>query len=238
MDGQDLSCIMTVLRGKFGGPILEKMGKEVRVVCFDLGGVILEIRHSWNEVCANLGLSAPAQGHPLTSFQPFVDYQAGSIDTDEYLAALGAWLGVSEARAKAAHQGILIGDYPGAQELVRALNASGAFTCCFSNTNDLHWPVLCDPARHPAIGALQRRLASHELGCAKPDPAAYKAVEGLLPANSGIVFFDDSTENVEAACQAGWDAYRIDPSNDPLRQLWERLDILELVDLQSIARRH
>ncbi|BCW44747.1 haloacid dehalogenase [Arthrobacter sp. StoSoilB5] len=49
---------------------------------------------------------------------------------------------------------------------------------------------------------------SAELGMAKPDPEIYVAVtEGMQIAPSQVVFFDDRQVNVDAAIEAGWDAY-------------------------------
>ena len=64
-------------------------------------------------------------------------------------------------------------------------------------------------------------LASHLVGLRKPAKAMYEYVEraaGLAP--SGILFFDDVVENVEAARRRGWRAYRIDPApDDPIPQV-------------------
>ncbi len=198
---------------------------RLRIVCFDLGGVLLQIRHTWDEICEHLGVPGPPNGpHPLNGFSAFREYQAGSIDAATYLQSLSGWFGGSVEEAEAIHGAILVADYPGAFELVGELEREGIFTCCFSNTNDLHWPVLCDPVRHPAIGALRRRIASHEIGLAKPDPASYRAVEKLTPAGAEIVFFDDSAENVAAANREGWTAFRVDPSKDPVRQVRSALE--------------
>jgi FMN phosphatase YigB (HAD superfamily) len=200
------------------------------VVCFDLGGVLLQIGHSWNEACAVAGVPEPDGRVGLNSFEPLVRYQAKQMDEDAYLAALGEWLGIGLPEARTVHESIILGDYPGAFELVKQLQSLGYFTCCFSNTNAIHWPVLTDPVRHPAIAALDRRFASQELGLAKPELASYRAVEEQLPAHDSVIFFEDTQENVLGAADAGWQAFRIDPFTDPIAQMRRTLGGLAILD--------
>ena len=71
-----------------------------------------------------------------------------------------------------------------------------------------------------SFARLQRRLASHELGLHKPDPAIYQAATRTLGAAPGeILFFDDLAHNVSAAREAGWAAEWIDPAGDPVGQM-------------------
>jgi putative hydrolase of the HAD superfamily len=52
-----------------------------------------------------------------------------------------------------------------------------------------------------------RLYFSCELGCQKPDPAYYGAIERDLGlAGGGILFWDDATVNVESAREVGWNA--------------------------------
>jgi HAD superfamily hydrolase (TIGR01509 family) len=52
-------------------------------------------------------------------------------------------------------------------------------------------------------------FASCDIGYKKPDFRFYKTVTNVLQLRGvdRIVFFDDRIENVEAARQAGWEAY-------------------------------
>jgi FMN phosphatase YigB (HAD superfamily) len=141
------------------------------------------------------------------------------MDADEYLDRLTAWLATDRDGAERVHQAILQDDYPGALALVEELQGLGLFTCCFSNTNGLHWPTLSSPIHHPAVGNLNRRFTSHELRKAKPEPESYQEVESGMPPHGTVVFFDDGLENVIGASDAGWQAFRIDPHDDPVNQM-------------------
>jgi HAD superfamily hydrolase (TIGR01509 family) len=64
----------------------------------------------------------------------------------------------------------------------------------------------------PAVMKLHHRHASHELGLAKPDAAAYREFERLTASRGDeILFFDDLPENIAAARSIGWQCVQIDP---------------------------
>lgn len=60
-------------------------------------------------------------------------------------------------------------------------------------------------ARHPFLGAFDRRFLSGDLGTLKPEPEIYAAVEsatGIAP--DRLLFTDDRAENIAAAAARGW----------------------------------
>jgi len=196
------------------------------VVCFDIGGVLVRIRHTWNHAAEAAGLAAQLGNgtRRLNDSPDLIAYQAGEIELNEYSKRLGAWLGLGPEDAVRVHNQILIEDYPGAYDLVQQLKSKGVWTCCFSNTNGLHWTVLTDPAHFPAVASLDKKIASHELLAAKPDPAAFRQVETMFPFKADrIVFFDDTLENIYGAAEAGWEAFRLDPDADPVAEATEIL---------------
>ena len=69
---------------------------------------------------------------------------------------------------------------------------------------------------YPTVAGLRHKLASHELGLRKPDPAFYKALEKRTGVDGDdILFFDDLAENVRAAAALGWRVVQVDPAGDP-----------------------
>lgn len=201
------------------------------VVCFDIGGVLVRINHTWNEAALSAGVKTKLETDTRLNDSPhLIEYQAGQIDVDSYGEGLGQWLGTPKEEALLVHSRILVSDYPGALELVAELKSNGIWTCCFSNTNDLHWIVLTDPQHFPAVASLDQKIASHELRAAKPDVAAYKQVEEMLPLRSErIVFFDDTLENIYGAAEAGWEAFRLDPAGDTIAEARSILTKMELI---------
>lgn len=187
------------------------------LVVFDIGGVLVRIRHTWDDALNALGEAPLARPNPwrAAEYDPLTGYQQGEMDEDAYLLRLGDDLGISPERAREAHATMLEGDYVGARALVEELNAAGVHTACLSNTNALHWVTLTNPDRHPAIAALERRIASFEIKFSKPRPEAFMAVTNRYPDVECKFFFDDSIDNVIAARNMGWEAHRVDPDGDP-----------------------
>ena len=191
------------------------------LVVFDIGGVLVRIRHTWDEVLDALGEPPLARVEPWrhADYDALTDYQDGTLDEDAYLTQLGGDLGLTPERAREAHAAMLGTEYVGATPLVESLQRAGVATACLSNTNALHWTTLLDPARHPALAALDRRFASFEIGVNKPLPGAFHAVERAFPGVDRRLFFDDHPGNVAAAIDLGWEAHRIDPDGDPPAQM-------------------
>ncbi|HWD39332.1 MAG TPA: HAD-IA family hydrolase [Fimbriimonas sp.] len=195
--------------------------KQNKVVCFDIGGVLLRISHSWDAAAdeAGLSLDIPEEKRPLYACGAMYTYQEGALSDEEYLQALATWMNTDPDTAHLLHGGILRREYAGAEELVRRIKQAGVWTCCFSNTNALHWPVITDATRNTAIGMLDAQFASHDVAAAKPDVEAYRLVQKLMPEGAEVIFFDDSQENVNGARSAGWEAFRVDPSGDPIEEM-------------------
>lgn len=188
----------------------------VKVVCFDVGGVLIRITQNWHEAANLAGVTIqselPLEAHLLNA--PFFDgYQAGSVNDEQYLHELAAYLGnVPLEAAERVHNHIMLEPYPYVDQIIRQLNEQGFTTSCLSNTNEPHWYDMFHSGRFPANEALQVRMASHVVGISKPDPEIFRKFELEVEASgSEIVFFDDTSVNVEIANNLGWQAFRIDP---------------------------
>jgi putative hydrolase of the HAD superfamily len=96
-------------------------------------------------------------------------------------------------------------------------------TGVLSNTNPSHWRTLRQeyPAFRPLFAGHPRYVQpSHLLGVRKPDPAVLPGLpraHGPRAVRARIL--DDLAENVEAARQQGWSAFRIDASGDTVAQM-------------------
>ena len=203
----------------------------------------MRICRSWDQACSYARL--PYRSPELLATEEWrlrrkmvVDrYQLGGISAAAYYEELSCALdGVySAAEVELIHEAWTLKEYPGALELVRELNRlPGVVTACLSNTNAAHWRRLNneDGSReYPSVLELQHRLASHLLGCAKPDPDIYTRAHAAFaelvraPALSPeqIVFFDDLPENVEAARSQGWSAFLVDHEGDTPEQMRRHL---------------
>ncbi|MBV6457012.1 MAG: Alpha-D-glucose 1-phosphate phosphatase YihX [Fimbriimonadaceae bacterium] len=200
----------------------------VRLVLFDLGGVLVRIRTQWRDCLEEIGLETRhgRDWNPwLGEFAPFAAFQRGDVHAGEVFAALAAFLGIDDVRdAERASAAILHEPYPGGLELVEALHDAGIETGVLSNTNAPHWQEMLQSGRFPAVPATRHRFASQELRLEKPQPEIFRFVQnavGLRPQE--IIFFDDVAPNVEGARAEGWHAILVPATDDPVGFMRERL---------------
>lgn len=202
-------------------------GPRIDLVVFDLGGVLVQIVHSWAEAHARAGLPP----HPIVEDGAFLARRAPLLDAlsigritpaDYYTGVADASRGVyAPDEVERIHLAWHWAEYPGVDAVVEAIEATGIATGALSNTSAPHWADLRGPeSRYPTVARLQYAVASHLTGVLKPDASIYRAFEevsGRL--GSRLLYFDDLAENVEAARTLGWRAERIDPAADTAAQL-------------------
>jgi glucose-1-phosphatase len=198
-------------------------GSDV-VVCFDLGGVLIRIRRTWQQAALAAGVNTALPDnelYPLTDFPLFDAYQLGALDDREYLRELGCYLGIkSEDKARAVHLAILDGTYGGAEKLLDDIERAGMGTACLSNTNMLHWNEMISNGRFSCVSRLRYKVASHELRLLKPDPAFFRLFDRELATRPGnVYFFDDHEGNALAAQRHGWRAHFVDHEGDPIADI-------------------
>ncbi len=201
------------------------MNSPIRIICFDLGGVLVRICRTWAQGCHAAGVpihdGADDPQFLVDRRDLNLEYQAGQLKPMEFFDRLSVSTDglYSPGDVKRVHDAWLLGEYPGVAELVQRLNALPRIaTACLSNTDDLHWGQMI--RGFPAVAELQHRHASHLLGICKPDSAIFAAFEDLVKAQPHeIAFFEDSLENVEAARSAGWSAHLVDHTQDTAPQI-------------------
>lgn len=204
-----------------------------RILCLDLGDVVVRICHSWAEACGQAGLPY----HPETPEESaarhaarqelIARHEVDEISDRTYFEGLAALSGglYSADQVASIHDSWLLGEFDGVASLIEAWNRKpGHRTACLSNTNARHWELLSSEALRPAafggFRAIQERHASQLLRLRKPDAAIYHACADALGAAPGeIIFFDDRAENVQAARAVGWQAHEIRHDGDPAAQI-------------------
>jgi putative hydrolase of the HAD superfamily len=205
-----------------------------RLICFDIGGVLVRISQTWQEAAKYAGVNVTLADTPplfLADADPMNRHQAGRIDYATYLDEMARLMGCLSEHAEKAHLSILQHEYVGIPEFVAEVRENGFRTACLSNTNAPHWEDLMNAAKFPTVANLEFRCASHLFQLGKPDPAIYRRFEaetGFRP--DQIIFFDDNRQNVDAANQVGWLSFRIDPYGDTVAQMREALKDLEILN--------
>ncbi len=199
-------------------------GATIKIVCFDLGGVVLRICRTWAEGCAAAGLEVRDGVDPLGA--PSVDwlelddlFQKGKLDGKTYFQRISDLLGgvYRPDEVMRVHDAWTLEEYEGIDQLVQRLHEARVETAVLSNTSHEHWVKF---GRYPAFARLRNRHGSHELGLRKPDKAIYQALEERIGFTGGeIIFFDDLPENVAAAREVGWHAHSVDPFGQPAERI-------------------
>lgn len=211
--------------------------KNIKVVCFDLGGVVVRIARTWAEACAAAGIEVRGEDSfkapDLQSGRRELSdaYQIGHIGCQDYFRRIAEHSDglYNAAEVEAIHRAWVFDPYPGVEQLIDELNAiDGLRTACLSNTNHSHWQDLQVETdgrwRVEAIQKLNSRLVSHELKAVKPNERIYREAERLLAASGAeIIFFDDLAENVDGARRLGWRAFQIDHDGDTALQMRRHL---------------
>ncbi len=215
---------------------------DIRIVVFDLGGVIVRICRTWEDGCRAAGLS-PRDGIDRWEAPPAKErrrelnslHQRGLIpSTDFYKGIALSAPGVYTAdEIRRVHHAWTLDEYPGVGKLIDELHSAGMTTGVLSNTNEAHWARLAPPIDQPATEyPTPRRMhhvhASHLLQLIKPDVTIYHAFVNRTGFRAGaadtahgseILFFDDLIENVQSARAAGWLAHQVDHAGDPASEM-------------------
>tara|TARA_Y100001934_G_C12220905_1_gene710702 strand:- start:291 stop:905 length:615 start_codon:yes stop_codon:yes gene_type:complete len=193
----------------------------MKFILFDLGGVVVQIKRTWQEACHGVNLIGPADSLDI---QPEIKelyhrYHAGRFDVLELATQLSKLTRgrLSPKECLKAHRGILIGEYPQILELIENLKKQNQDMAVLSNTCADHWKIL---ATYPSILTINKYFTSFAMGLSKPDARIYRAVQSELNvAPTQLLFFDDSPENIEAARACDWNAELIDPQTNPCNQI-------------------
>lgn len=186
------------------------------IVCFDLGGVLVETCVSWEDACvrSGIGLRAPRIQERRRAERRAIArrYQLGVITTDEFVNQVSDALEqtYSPLEVAAIHRAVVLGQTANACETVELVQSLGFRMAVLSNNNELHWRIVNS---FPAVAMIPERFSSHLLKSLKPDESIFAQFEERVgtPA-SEIFFFDDQADNVAAARRRGWNAMVVQPA--------------------------
>lgn len=185
-------------------------GKKVRLVLFDVGGVLVELS-GLPQLLAWLGnrLTTDQVITLWLNFPSVRSFEAGKIPPEAFAEQLIAEMAlpVSKDEYLESFRGWIVKVLPGAAELVRRVPRKYVrATLC--NTNVVHWPRLGN--HRELIGAFDHHFPSHLTGKIKPDAEAFRHVlETLRCKPADTLFLDDSRLNIEAANSLGIQAFQV-----------------------------
>lgn len=186
------------------------MATPPRFIYFDLGNVIVNFDHrrGARQMAELAGVSEQLVWEVVFQSDLEMEYERGAITTREFYEAFCA-----RTRTRPDYQALLLAasDIFTLNEsmvpLLTELRDRGERLGILSNTNESHWKFIVE-GRFPVVrDGFDIYALSFEMRSAKPGLAAYEMAAELAGAHPAEIFFvDDRRENVEAACQAGFDA--------------------------------
>lgn len=182
----------------------------VRVLLFDLGGVVID----WiglRELQRLTGLEPAEVRRRFLSCEAVRRYELGACGRSEFARAfVRRWeLPLDPAAFVPLYASWVGRPYEGAFEALERLRPRFRLAC-LSNTNELHWERLVGEIGIARL--MDHCFASHLLQVAKPEADCFRQVLDALQAQpSEVIFFDDSEANVAAAAALGIESHLVDP---------------------------
>jgi putative hydrolase of the HAD superfamily len=185
----------------------------VRLVLFDVGGVLIDLRseQARRSLESEYGMTTAAyEGLSRCTYEkePFSiteEATIGAAESDKYIDAFRAACGcfVPASVMKQNREGIIGHERAPMIELVSMLSEK-VRVAAFTNTIEMHWKMLQNRDRFSFPAIVEQTIASHVIGVAKPTQAAYQEVTRRLEIDPAeVLFIDDSGINVSAAIEYG-----------------------------------
>jgi putative hydrolase of the HAD superfamily len=182
------------------------MSEKNRVLLFDLGGVLADL----GTPAADVGLDMTNDefwGVWLNSSSVHA-FETGKLDRDVFCRRIARELGWPDAESfESRLRQWQLPLYPGVEDLVRSIPDSVRIAL-LSNTNELHWAQVVSST--DLFARFDHLFLSYESGHYKPMHAAFEQVTahyGCVPGD--VLFLDDSSLNIAAAIEVGFDAHRV-----------------------------
>ncbi len=179
---------------------------NIQALLFDLGGVLIELDFDRAfEYWQPISKLSVAEIKSRFSFDiPYQQLERGQLSADEYFEHLCHILQLEPdfEHIQTGWNAIFPGEITETRQLVENVRAN--FPCyLLSNTNAVHKSAWSQQFPQ-VVQAFERLFISSEMGCRKPERAAFNHVaETLGIPLEAIMFFDDLLENVNGATAAG-----------------------------------
>lgn len=182
------------------------MNKEIKVILFDLGRVLMHI--DFDAFPNGLGLLTEEQRAPyrIPTAKLWRLHETGKMSTDEFLESLYHIFDrkFSKERILEAWNGIIVRDNNEIVPFVHKVQRQYR-TAILSNTSPSHWKKVIHIS--PLVRSIPHHFTSFGIGAMKPDPLVYRYVADALNVQPREIFFiDDLRENVEGAVKVGMQA--------------------------------
>jgi putative hydrolase of the HAD superfamily len=177
----------------------------IKVICFDLGKVIVDFDYAVaiRELMKATSLSLAEVTAVLSNNSFINEYETGKISTVEFfrLVSHRLRLEVPLETFKQLWGNMFLPQPLLSESFLQSLKKRYRLIL-LSNTNEIHFEFVEE--RYPILGHIEERVLSYQVGCMKPDEKIYHtAVAKADVAPEEILFTDDRQENIDAARAIG-----------------------------------
>ena len=192
----------------------------IQALLLDLGNVVLEVdfRRTFRHWSRAAGVPVEQLHERWQLDAAYRAHETGELAFEEYIAALGARLGIDMPMADwlQGWNDLFVAPFPGVQRRLAEVDMP---LYAFTNTNPTHeieWR-----RRYPqALTHFEEIYVSSTIGLRKPDRLAYEHVAEIMGyAPEEILFLDDTRENIDGAVAAQLNVEWIRSEADVIRTL-------------------
>lgn len=210
------------------------MGKKIKNILFDFGGVIVSLNKQ-NALNRFREIGLKNIDEYINEFRQkgiFLEYEEGKINDKEFYAEFRKLAGkedISEEDIDSAWMAFLTGIPAYKFQLLKDLRAKyNVFLLSNTNPSIMKWAMTSDfsPEGLPISAFFDKCYLSYEIGHAKPDKDIYEYIikdSGMDPAET--LFLDDGKANVDMGAEIGFQVYHANQDED-LRKVFEEKGLL------------
>lgn len=202
-------------------------GQNIGAILFDLGNVLIDVdfyrcARLWSD---HAGIPAHVLASRFRIDDAYKAFECGKLDAPAFYEALRGQLEISlpDDTMREGWNAIIRDEKPGIRDCLEQL-ARRYPLYVLTNTNPEHEMVWAEKHRE-LLSYFEKIFVSSQMGCRKPDAAAYLHVSRSIGAPcSEILFFDDAEENVQGARKVGMQAIRVDLAHSITRWIRPLID--------------
>ncbi|HPQ70049.1 MAG TPA: HAD-IA family hydrolase [bacterium] len=183
------------------------MNEAVRLILFDMVGVMLRLENATSMLDWTAGRMSPDQLRQWWNDAPVIAaFETGRIDRDEFAATVTGELQLPVEPQEFLQTIIACRAIPFLETRETLAVLHDRFPLAILSNAD---PLLYDKALAlDLLPFFRQTFFSHLTGLLKPDPAAFaQVVEQTGVPAEGILYFDDRQENIDAARDLGFRAH-------------------------------
>ncbi|MBT3229387.1 MAG: HAD-IA family hydrolase [Candidatus Marinimicrobia bacterium] len=186
-------------------PLISKQ-TTVEALIFDLGGVLIDIDFEqvfkrWVKL-SELTISEIRQRFSMD--EAYKKHERGEFNAEQYFSYLRELLHLKANDGEIARgwNSIFVGEIPATMDYI--YSAKAHLPCyAFTNSNPTH-QASWGAAYPNVVQAFDQIFVSSDMGLRKPEPAAFSAISTAIGVRlEGMLFFDDTVENIVAAQAMG-----------------------------------